>query len=85
MGSKVAAGVPSKMTIIFDGDSRYRVQRIMDRLEVRSPLLHVKRSLALYDVMTEFVADGGKIIMKSADGTSRVFDPILFREEEESE
>jgi hypothetical protein len=49
-----------------------RLRLLQDRSDAASLSEVVRRALALYDMATEHIADGGKIILKNKDDTSEV-------------
>jgi hypothetical protein len=73
------------MTLTFTEGARKQVQLMMDQSESRSPEELIRKSLRMYDALITHAADGGKLILQYKDGTSKIIDPISFKEETDEE
>lgn len=81
--TKAPLKTSSEMHLQITQEGQKNIQILMDRTEQRSFTLLIRRALATYDIVSDHVAQGGIVILKSPDGTSRVFDPISFTMEHE--
>lgn len=71
------------MTINLTAGAQDRIKGVMDRTEFRTPTEFFQRAIAFYDLVTEHVTNGGKIVFRHLDGGESVIDPITFQEEGE--
>jgi len=73
------------MLLAINKGAREQIQNLMDKTENRTPGDLFRKSLATYDLLTEHVTEGGKVILRFPDGRQIIFDPISFCEEREEE
>jgi len=78
-------GISGDMHLRIDPKAQEAIRKLMDRTEIRSPSGIFQRSLATFDVQTEFIENGGEVILRRPDGTESVFDPISFKIKKDDE
>ena len=77
--------VGSNIQLILTPEAQKSIQELMDKTENRSVVELFKKTISLYKFLIDHAEEGGKVIIRSSDGTERIFDPVTLEEEADEE